>query len=262
VCIAFGGFVAGPGGIAAKILGIPLVVHEQNARAGLTNRYLAKMAKCTLQAFPDAFSKNIKAITVGNPVRQEILALPEPAERLANHQGPLRILVLGGSLGALAINEAIVAWLKTFERRGEIIVKHQTGKAHIKHFEKAYRENNLDVDVSAYIDDMPGALAWADVVICRAGALTVSELAAVGVAGIFIPMPSAVDNHQFHNANFLAKHHGAIIIEQKNLSNDTLSKEVTLFIEQRERVLSISLAARAVATRDATQNILKCILKA
>lgn len=257
VCIAFGGFVAGPGGIAAKLLGIPLIVHEQNARAGLTNRYLAKIARLTFQAFPNTFSNSIKAITIGNPVRDAILALPEPQLRLAEHSGPLRVLVLGGSLGALAINEAVVSWLKTFERREEITVRHQTGKTHFARFDTLYKENGLHVDVRAYIDDMSAALMWADVVICRAGALTVSELAVVGVVGIFIPMPSAVDNHQFYNAHFLAQQDAAIIIEQKNLTQDALTQVITSFIEQRNRVLMMSCKARNMASRNTTQAMLQ-----
>ncbi len=259
VCIAFGGFVAGPSGIATKLLGIPLVIHEQNARAGLTNRYLAKIARAVLQAFPDAFSNRVNAVTVGNPVRQKILDVPAPRERLAHYEGPLRILILGGSLGALALNEAIVDWLKHFTRRDELMVTHQTGKAHAAHFQDVYAQNKLNVNAQAYIDDMPTVLCATDVIICRAGALTVSEVADVGMAAIFIPMPHAVDNHQFHNASYLAKAKAAIMIEQKNLTVDTLSQAIIPFLDDRHSVLAMSERARDLAMRDATSLILKYI---
>jgi UDP-N-acetylglucosamine--N-acetylmuramyl-(pentapeptide) pyrophosphoryl-undecaprenol N-acetylglucosamine transferase len=259
VCVAFGGFVAGPGGIAAKLLGIPLVVHEQNARAGLTNRYLAKVAKRVLQAFPDSFPTKIDAITVGNPVRKDILELPEPEQRLQDHTGPLRVLVLGGSLGAKAINEAMVEWLKTFNRIDEITVRHQTGKAHAESMQQLYTANNIKVDATAYINDMPQALSWTDVVICRAGALTVSELSDVGIAAIFIPMPWAVDNHQFYNAQYLASQSAATIVEQKDLSPQKLSETIESYLDNRAAILEVSKKARSLAMRNACDEILSNI---
>lgn len=256
VCVAFGGFVSGPGGIAAKLLGIPLIIHEQNARAGLTNRYLAKVATTVLQAFPNAFPKAIKATTVGNPVRQDILDLPTPSERLSDHHGPLRILVLGGSLGAKALNESVVAWLQAFARTDEVTIQHQTGKLHFDLISQQYKQHGLIGDVKPYIEDMSRALAWADVVICRAGALTVSEVADVGIAAVFVPMPNSVDNHQYHNANYLASHAAAILIEQKELSSSTLSRVIESYLNQRECVLDYAEKARALSMRDSCQQIL------
>ena len=253
--VTFGGYVSGPGAIAAKFLRIPLIIHEQNARAGLTNRYLAKVATQTLQAFPHAFSKNIDATTVGNPVRRDILAIPEPQVRLANHQGNLRALVLGGSLGALALNNVIVEWMSDYEHVNSIQLKHQAGERHIKSVQEAYAARNIKVDVIAFIEDMTAALSWADVVICRAGALTVSEVAAVGLAAIFVPMPHAVDNHQYYNACYLADQSAAVIIEQKQLSVAALSHAINVFLSDRSNVLEMGKKARALSMRDATKTI-------
>ena len=259
VVISFGGFVAGPGSIAAKLLRIPLIIHEQNARAGLTNRWLKKVATITLQAFPNAFNNTKQGKIVGNPLRESIQSLPLPAERLFSHQGPLRVLILGGSLGATALNTVIIGWLSQFSRFNDLIVKHQTGKANADTVREAYRTLGLAVDVLPFIDDMAAVWQWADVVICRAGAITVSEVAAVGVTAIFVPMPNAVDNHQFYNADYLASKGAATIIEQKELSPKGLSEVIEPLLVNRNIVLMISNAARALAKPNATQDILSSI---
>ena len=264
--IAFGGFVAGPGSIAAKILRIPLIIHEQNARAGLTNRYLSKIATVTLQAFPYAFQNlcnkrcsSCQFKTVGNPVRDSIQSLPLPAERLFSHEGPLRLLILGGSLGASALNTAIIDWLSQFSRVHELVIKHQAGKANSQAVQAAYAKQGLAVEVLPFIDDMASVWQWTDVVICRAGAITVSEVAAVGVAALFVPMPNAVDNHQFYNADYLASNGAAVIIEQKDVSPTRLSHEVTAFLDDRDTVLTMSNAARSLSKPMATVDILSVI---
>lgn len=257
--VAFGGFAAGPGGVAARLLGIPLIIHEQNARAGFTNRWLAKMATHITEAFPNSFGPKVKAITVGNPVRDTILQLPEPQQRLSQHTGPLRILILGGSLGALAVNNAIVDWLSGYDRRAELVIKHQTGRAHIDRVKQSYVDQRCEGEVVAYIEDMPAALAWADVVICRAGALTVAEIAAAGLAAIFIPMPHAVDNHQFHNANYLVLKGGGIMLEQVHLNSQNLSRHISSLLDDRQRVLQMSEKARACAYTKATTELAKLL---
>lgn len=259
VVIAFGGFVAGPGSLAAKLLGIPLIIHEQNARAGLTNRYLAKIATVTLQAFPHAFKPSVAAKTVGNPVRESIQSLPLPAERLFSHEGPLRLLILGGSLGASALNTAIIHWLSQLSRCSELVVKHQTGKANSDKVQAAYAKQGLPVEVLPFIDDMASIWEWTDVVICRAGAITVSEVAAVGVAAIFVPMPHAVDNHQFYNADYLAKSGAAIVIEQDRLSPEWLSQVITPLLDNRHAILTMSNAARALSKPMATVDIVSVL---
>lgn len=261
VVIAFGGFVSGPGAIAARLLGVPLIIHEQNARAGLTNRWLVKFAGTVLEAFPDSFPKAVQAITVGNPVRESILQIAKPQQRLTQHDGPLRILVLGGSLGALAINNVIIDWLSSYERLDEVAIKHQAGQAHIDMMRKAYQQQQCSSDVVAFIEDMSKALTWADVVICRAGALTVAEIAAVGLAAIFIPMPHAVDNHQYHNANYLVSHGAGIMLEQKELCPQRLSQSINSLLDNREQVLQISQRARELAYPNATQQIVASVLK-
>lgn len=259
VVIAFGGFVSGPGSIAARLLKIPLIIHEQNARAGLTNRWLAKIADTVLEAFPDSFPKKVHAVTVGNPVRESILDIAEPALRLSQRQGQLRILILGGSLGALAINNAVVEWFASYPRREAVSIKHQTGKAHSEAVREAYQQRHVTADVVAFIEDMPAALSWADVVICRAGALSVAEIAVVGLAAIFIPMPHSVDNHQYHNAHYLVSHGAGIMLEQSQLCSQQLSFYIDRFVDDREHVLQMSLRARELAYRDATQRIVKML---
>ncbi len=257
VVVSMGGFVAGPGSLAAKILGYPLVIHEQNARAGLTNRYLSKIANVVLQAFPDSFPTHKREISVvGNPVREAILKLAEPLARLATHTGPLRILILGGSLGAQAINTLIVEWLAQCHYTNDISVRHQTGEKNFASVKAAYASGHKAVKIEAFIEDMSEALAWADLVICRAGALTVSEVAAVGIASILIPMPQAVDNHQFYNAKYLSDHEAAILLEQKDASAESLDRVIRKFLEHRDLILQFSLKARELAQRDSADLIL------
>jgi UDP-N-acetylglucosamine--N-acetylmuramyl-(pentapeptide) pyrophosphoryl-undecaprenol N-acetylglucosamine transferase len=202
--IGLGGYASGPGGLAARLLGIPLVIHEQNAVAGTTNKILARFAKRVLQAFPGAFPE-ATAEVVGNPVRAEIVALPTPAERQVGAHRPLRLLVLGGSLGALAINKLVpeALGLLAAQNKPAFEVRHQCGRKHVDVTTTAYQDAGVNASVEPFIADMAAAYGWADFIVCRAGALTVSELAAAGVAALLIPFPAAIDDHQTKNAAWL-----------------------------------------------------------
>ncbi len=200
--LGMGGYVSGPGGIAAWLARVPLIIHEQNSISGLTNRVLSKIAKTVLQAFPNTFHDKLNIETTGNPVRPELTESPAPKERFAGRQGPLRILVLGGSRGARAINQQVVQALEQYPRKTDVMVWHQTGQMDYDHVKSMYETIPVEAKVSPFIDDIAHAYCWADIVVCRAGALTVSEIAAVGVGAIFIPYPFAVDDHQFHNSRY------------------------------------------------------------
>jgi len=182
VVLGMGGFAAGPGGLMSKVMGLPLVIHEQNTIPGLTNRWLAKLAARVLQAFPGSFPQTADAIVTGNPVRQDIASLPEPSDRMAGRGELTRILIIGGSLGALALNEIVPRAMAILSGDHLLEIRHQAGRGKIDATQKLYDQLQLSAEVSEFLDDMAAAYAWADLVICRAGALTVSELAAVGVA--------------------------------------------------------------------------------
>lgn len=250
--ISFGGFVAAPGSIAAKLLGIPLIIHEQNARAGLTNRMLAKVATRTLATFPGAFEK---ATVVGNPIREVLLHLPKPSEKTRSDK--LRILVLGGSRGAQALNQAMLEWLPQFDRLNDIEVRHQTGQQNFEVVQAQYQQQSMSVRVEPFISDIAEAFAWADLLICRAGASTVTEAAAVGLPAIFVPLPTAVDNHQYFNAKYLVDQNAARIIEQNDLTPAYLSQIISRFIEDRALLLAMGEAAYHAAKRDAVDQIIQ-----
>lgn len=252
--IGMGGFAAGPGGFAAWLLRRPLVIHEQNAAAGLTNRGLAQLAHTVLQAFPDTFAARHHAITVGNPVRAEILALQAPALRWARRDDAVRLLVLGGSGGALAINQRVPGALARIDAARRPQVRHQAGRT-LAEAEAAYVEAGVAADISAFIDDMAAAYAWADVVICRSGALTVAELAAAGVPALLVPFPYAVDDHQTANAAWLANAGAAVVVQQSDLSVERLAEEIERLCSDRSALLRRAEAARSVAWPDASEAI-------
>lgn len=211
VVLGMGGYVAFPGGLMARLAGIPMVIHEQNAVAGTANRWLARMSRKVLTGFPGALPG---ALMVGNPVRKEFASLRPAAERYGERQGPLRLLVVGGSLGASILNEVVPAALSMLDPARRPVVIHQAGAQHIEGLERRYREVGVQADCRAFIDDMAQAYADADVVVCRAGAMTVAEVAAAGVAALFIPLPHAIDDHQTANARYLADCHGAWLQRQ------------------------------------------------
>ncbi len=249
VVLGMGGFAAGPGGVAARLLGLPLVIHEQNASAGMTNRLLARLASRVLQAFPGAFAE---AQVVGNPIRQSLAQIQRES-----HQGPLRVLVTGGSLGAQVFNQVLPDAFARVE--GELAIWHQTGKGRKTEVESRYRELAVDARVSEFIHDMDQALAWADLVVCRAGALTVSELAAVGLPAILVPLPHAVDDHQTKNANYLSDNGAAVLLAQDRFTADAVASQIGQLNNDRERLKAMAQAARKQARLDATDQVAQVI---
>ncbi len=249
--LGMGGFVSGPGGLAAWLLRKPLVIHEQNAIAGLTNRILARLAREVLEAFPGSFTPGVRARRVGNPVRRAILRVPEPVARMAERTARPRLLVLGGSLGALALNVTVPAALARLVPGERPEVWHQTGERTREQAEQAYRECGVEARLEPFIEDMAGAYGWADLVLCRAGALTVTELADVGVGSILVPFPYAVDDHQTGNALFLAREEAAILVPQSELDAARLASELKAILADRGRMLAMARTAHALAIPDA-----------
>lgn len=252
VVLGAGGFVSGPGGIAAWLTRRPLVIHEQNAVAGMTNRMLARLARRVFEAFPSSFPKSIKAERVGNPVRREIAALPSPDQRFAERRGPLRVLIIGGSQGASRLNVVVPAALAMIDSSLRPQVLHQAGERHIAQARESYQKHAVEADVRAFIDDMAEAYAWADLVICRSGALTVSELAAAGVPAVFVPFAAAVDDHQTHNARFPVAAGAGVLIPEAELTPLRLADELRALLETgRSRLAEMGMKARSIALTDA-----------
>jgi len=248
VVLGLGGYVAFPGGMMASLLARPLAVHEQNAIAGLTNRVLARVADRAMTAFPDALPG---AEWTGNPVRGEIAALPEPAARFAGRDGPLRLLVVGGSLGAQALNECVPRALALLEPRPRVV--HQSGEKHLDALRARYREAGVEGELVPFVDDMARRYAEADLVVCRAGAITVAELSAGGVASVLVPFPHAVDDHQTANARFLADAGAAILLPQAELTPQRLAD--TLRALDRPRLLAMARKARALGKPEAARTV-------
>jgi UDP-N-acetylglucosamine--N-acetylmuramyl-(pentapeptide) pyrophosphoryl-undecaprenol N-acetylglucosamine transferase len=262
IVLGMGGFIAGPGGLAAWLLRCPLIIHEQNAILGLTNRVLSHLATRVLEAFPGAFKAKAKAIYTGNPIREALLAVPAPAVRFAERRlkeptDPLRLLVLGGSLGAVALNEVCPAAIQKLSVENRPLVRHQTGvknDAVIK-TKASYELAGISARVEPFIEDMASAYGWADLVLCRSGALTVTELATVGVGSILVPYPFAVDNHQTANGRFLEKAGAAKIIDQSRLSAENLAELFLELFSDRDRLLKMAEAAFNGAKRSAVTEI-------
>jgi UDP-N-acetylglucosamine--N-acetylmuramyl-(pentapeptide) pyrophosphoryl-undecaprenol N-acetylglucosamine transferase len=256
--LGMGGFVTGPGGVAAKLSGAPLLIHEQNAIAGLTNRLLSHLANRVLEAFPDTFSGTMVSHT-GNPVRHDIAAIAAPAERFAGREGQLHLLVVGGSLGALALNEMLPRALALMPEAIRPEVRHQSGKRHQEITCVAYEAAGVKGEVMPFIDDMAAQYAWADLVICRAGALTVSELALAGVAAILVPYPHAVDDHQSANGEYLVSEQAAQLVQQCDLTETVLAQMLTAFCsdvnEGRKSLLAMAQNARRLARPEATVEV-------
>jgi UDP-N-acetylglucosamine--N-acetylmuramyl-(pentapeptide) pyrophosphoryl-undecaprenol N-acetylglucosamine transferase len=259
--LGMGGFVSGPGGVAAWLTRRPLVIHEQNAAAGLTNRLLARLARVVLQAFPGSFSSNVEVETVGNPVREDIAAIAPPAERFATRQGPLRLLVLGGSQGALALNRTVPAALAELDAEVRPLVKHQCGERTLDIAESSYAEHEVDVELLPYIEDMAAVYAWADLVVCRAGALTVAELCAAGVPALFVPYPAAVDDHQTANAGPMASAGAAQIIQESELTPALLAGLLQNWLQSRAELLRRAETARSLARPDSLARITELCLE-
>lgn len=246
VVIGMGGFVSGPGGVASWLLGCPLVIHEQNAKAGLTNQWLKHFSKKVLTGFPEVFSLRTQAAAVGNPVRAEIANLPPPRERLGKTAKKLKLLVFGGSLGAQAINQIVPSVIKNFAENERPEIYHQTGDKLYEETCRAYRDAGVQAKLVPFIADMHEAYAWADLVLCRAGALTVAELCAAGLGSILVPYPHAVDDHQTANASHLVKQGAAILIQQRDLTEAGLSKVLQDLQAAPEKCLAMAEAAYAL----------------
>lgn len=253
--LGMGGFASGPGGVAAWLLGRPLLIHEQNAVAGLTNRLLAGLAREVLEAFPGSFSAGGHTRLIGNPVRAEIAALPPPEERLAGRSGPLRLLVLGGSQGARVLNETLPQALALLPADARPEVWHQAGEATLGLAREAYRAAGVAARVEAFITDMAAAYGWADLVVCRAGALTIAELAAAGLPALLVPFPGAVDDHQTRNAAFLVEAGAAVLLPQAQLAPARLAEEIAVHDAGRRLVLERAQRARALARTGAAEAI-------
>ena len=263
VVLGMGGFAAGPGGLAAWLLRRPLVIHEQNAAAGLTNRLLAGFAREVLQAFPGSFSPATEARTVGNPVRAEILAVSKPELRFADRpstDSSLRVLVLGGSQGALALNRTVPAAAALIADRAQLDIWHQTGEATHADAVQSYQQNAIQARADKFITDMAEAYSWADVVVCRSGALTVSELAAAGVGSVLVPYPASVDNHQTLNAMFLVDAGAAVLIPQDQLTPQRLGEELLICASDRQLLLDRANRARELAPQQATDKLVAACL--
>ena len=259
--LGMGGFVSGPGGLAAWLTRRPLVIHEQNAAAGLTNRLLARLARVVLQAFPGSFYSEVNAETVGNPVREDIAAVAPPAERYADRQGPLRLLVLGGSQGALALNKTVPAALALMAPAERPMIRHQCGSLTLEIARAAYAEHDIEVELLPFIDDMAAVYAWADLVVCRAGALTVAELCAAGLPALFVPYPAAVDDHQTANARPLADAGAAVIIDESMLSAEVLAGQLKDWLSSRAALMQRAEKARSLARPSALSRITELCLE-
>lgn len=261
--LGMGGFVTGPGGLAAWLSRIPLVIHEQNAIAGLTNRLLARMASQVMSAFPQAFGP--RGLVCGNPIRSSITRLIEPEQRFDGRDGPLRLLVLGGSLGAAVFNQVLPRALSQIPEHERPLVRQQCGKRNIDTAQQAYAEAGIRAELLPFIDDMAEAYGWADLVLCRAGALTVSELAAVGVASILVPFPYAVDDHQSANAAWLGDKGAAQVLPQNRMSETRLAETLSQYSHDakngRGRLLHMAQQARAQGMPGATEEVVTVCLQ-
>ena len=256
VVVSFGGYAAGPGGLAAKLRGVPLVVHEQNRAPGMTNRVLARFARAVLTGFPQTFAG--REDVVGNPVRSEIAQLPPPAQRFASRAGALRLLVLGGSQGARALNEAVPRALSALT--GHVEVRHQCGEKLREGAEQAYKQAGVAASVEPFIADMGQAYAWADLVVCRAGALTLAEVCAAGVGSVLVPFPQAVDDHQTRNAEYLVDHGAAVLLPQSDTLAEELRATLAELAADPARRLQMAEAARALAKPDAAERVAEVVL--
>ena len=262
VVLGAGGFVSGPGGLAAWLTRRPLVIHEQNAIAGLTNRVLSRFAARVFEAFPNSFRRQ-GAECVGNPVRREIARLVAPRKRFAQRQGPIRLLIIGGSQGAARLNAVVPAALALLPLELRPQVVHQAGEQHMQKTLDAYRDLGVQADVRPFIDDMAERYAWADLAVCRAGALTVSELAAAGLGAIFVPFAAAVDDHQTHNARYLADVDAARVVAESELTPTRLAAELkALLVPGRARLLQMAERAREQAIADADVRLAEACIAA
>ena len=253
--VSFGGFAAGPGGLAARLAGIPLLVHEQNRAAGMTNKVLAKFARQVLVGFPQTFAHEVLA---GNPVRTQIAQVAPPAQRDFAHAGALRLLVLGGSQGARALNNAVPQAIAALGLPVDVL--HQAGEKMLDEARKAYADAGVEARVEPFIADMAAAYAWADLVVCRAGALTLAELCAVGIGSVLVPFPQAVDDHQTRNAEYLVERGAAVLLKQDDALATRLREVLAELARDPGKRFAMADAARALARPDAAQRVADAVL--
>ena len=259
--LGMGGFVAGPGGLMARLLNIPLFLHEQNSVVGLTNKILSRFATGIFVAFPQAAAALEHSECIGNPVRAELTRLEDPAKRLrARVDKPLQLLVIGGSLGAAALNRILPQAIACLEPEQRPRVRHQCGEKHLQTCQQNYRDAKVEAEVVSFIEDMSDAYAWADLVVCRAGALTIAELTAVGLGSLLIPFPYAVDDHQYHNACFLEQQDAAQILQEAGLSAETVALKLKFFQQNRALLVEMAVNARAQFQADAAEHVAAAIL--
>lgn len=258
--LGMGGFASGPGGLMAYLTRRPLLVHEQNAVPGLTNTLLSKMASIVMESFPDSFKNKKSVKLIGNPIRSNIAEIEKPAQRLKDRNNDLNILVIGGSLGAAVLNNTVPEMKSILSESTDINIWHQTGNRNFDETMAVYKHFDVEARIEAFIDDMSEAYRWADVVICRAGAMTISELAIAGVASILVPYPFAVDDHQTANANYLVNSEAAILVPQSELTAEKLKELVMSFT--REKILKMSEAAKTCAKPEAAEKVAKLCMQA
>ncbi|OOH92372.1 undecaprenyldiphospho-muramoylpentapeptide beta-N-acetylglucosaminyltransferase [Pasteurellaceae bacterium 15-036681] len=252
--LGMGGYVSGPGGIAAKLCGVPVILHEQNAVAGLTNVWLSKIARRTLQAFPNVFPN---AEVVGNPVRQDLFDIEAPEQRFVERGYPINVLVMGGSQGAMVINQTVPEVAKALGNA--VMISHQVGKGKLEGVEEIYQQTGNGI-ASEFIDDMKAAYEWADLVICRSGALTVCEIAAAGLPAIFVPFQHK-DRQQFLNAEYLANAGAAVIIEQKDFNPESLLNALQPLVQDRQKLTEMAIKARQMASPMAAKRVAEVIIE-
>lgn len=253
VVLGMGGFVTAPGGLASRLQGVPLVIHEQNTVPGLANRMLARLARRVAEGFPASFPASIGAVVTGNPVRPEIRRMAPPEERMKGRSGARRVLVLGGSLGAQALNEIVPEAMGHLEV--PVRIRHQAGRGKAQQAGRNYEMAGVQADVREFIDDMAEAYGWADLVICRAGALTIAELAATGLAAVLVPYPHAVDDHQTRNAAYLVDGGAALLAPQARLTARGLAAQLQELLADRSRLLEMAMAARRLARPHAARKL-------
>jgi UDP-N-acetylglucosamine--N-acetylmuramyl-(pentapeptide) pyrophosphoryl-undecaprenol N-acetylglucosamine transferase len=259
--LGMGGFASGPGGLMAWVLNIPLFLHEQNSVMGLTNRLLYRLAVRNYFGFAKAANSIPRSEVIGNPVRADLIGLKLPEVRLTERKNKnLNLLIIGGSLGAVSLNQKIPEAIALLNQSDRPQIKHQCGKKHSETCQKIYERNLVDAEVLPFIDDMRAAYEWADLVVCRSGALTIAELSAVGIASILIPYPYAADNHQFHNACFLKSENAAHVINESDLNSESLASLLIQYQDNRDELITMAINARAQAMDDATENLAKGIL--
>jgi len=250
-----GGYVSGPGGIAAWLLRIPLLIHEQNAVAGLTNRWLSRIASQVLEAFPGSFDAGVRARTIGNPVRADIAAIPEPGVRLAARGPQARLLVFGGSQGAQRLNAIVPQSLSRLEPLRRPQVRHQAGERGLAAARDAYVALEVEAEVLPFIEDMAAAYTWADLALCRAGAMTIAELQAAGLGALLVPLAVATDDHQTKNAEAMARIGAARVLPERELTPDALGACIAELTADRARMLKMAQAARSVRNIDAASRM-------